>query len=111
MSTTVVPGRFATLPDEHALQASVVALEEHGFSVQVVGDLDAARQAVLVRIPEGASVMTNASVTLAESGITGAINVAGGRWESARNQDVRARLRQPGAGNEGHRRPARLRPG
>jgi len=86
MSTTVVPGRFATLPDEHALQASVVALEEHGFSVQVVGDLDAARQAVLVRIPEGASVMTNASVTLAETGITGAINVAGGRWESARNK-------------------------
>jgi hypothetical protein len=27
-----------------------VALEEHGFSVEVVGDLDAARQAVLARI-------------------------------------------------------------
>jgi acyl-CoA hydrolase len=84
MSTTVVPGRFTTLPDEHALQASVVALEEHGFSVEVVGDLDAARQAVLARIPEGASVMTNASVTLSETGITDAINDAGGRWESAR---------------------------
>jgi acyl-CoA hydrolase len=86
MSTTVVPGRFTTLPDEHALQASVVALEEHGFSVEVVGDLDAARQAVLARIPEGASVMTNTSVTLAETGITDAINDAGGRWESARNK-------------------------
>jgi hypothetical protein len=64
----------------------VVALEEHGFSVEVVGDLDAARQAVLARIPEGVSVMTNASVTLAETGITDAINDAGGRWESARNK-------------------------
>jgi hypothetical protein len=86
MSTTVIPGRFTTLPDEHALQASVVALEEHGFSVEVVGDLDAARQAVLARIPEGASVMTNTSVTLAETGITDAINDAGGQWESARNK-------------------------
>ena len=86
MSTTVIPGRFTTLPDEHALQASVVALEEHGFSVEVVGDLDAARQAVLARIPEGASVMTNTSVTLAETGITDAINDGGGRWESARNK-------------------------
>jgi hypothetical protein len=86
MSITVVPGRYTTLPDEHALRASVVALEEHGFSVEVLGNLDAARQAVLARIPEGASVMTNASVTLAETGITDAINGACGRWESARNK-------------------------
>ena len=32
MSTTTTPGRFTTLPDEPALQATVVALEEHGFS-------------------------------------------------------------------------------
>jgi hypothetical protein len=51
----------------------VVALEEHGFSVEVVDDLDAARQAVLARIPEGSSVMTNASVTLAEAGLVDAI--------------------------------------
>ena len=51
MSTTAVPDRFTTLPDEHALQATVTALEEHGFSVEVVEDLDAARQAVLDRIP------------------------------------------------------------
>ena len=35
MSTTAVPDRFATLPDEPTLQATVVALEEHGFSVEV----------------------------------------------------------------------------
>jgi hypothetical protein len=34
---------------------TVVALEEHGFSVKMVGDLDTARQAVLARIPEGSS--------------------------------------------------------
>jgi acyl-CoA hydrolase len=52
----------------------------------VVGDLEAARKAVLARIPEGSSVMTNASVTLAETGITDAINNGAGRWESARNK-------------------------
>ena len=43
MSTTAVPDRFTTLPDENNLQATMVALEEHGFSVEVVGDLEAAR--------------------------------------------------------------------
>jgi LUD domain len=86
MSTTVTPDHFTTLPDEHALQATVVALEEHGFSVEVVDDLDAAREAVLARIPQGSSVMTNTSVTLAETGIADAINDGDGRWESARNK-------------------------
>jgi acyl-CoA hydrolase len=86
MSTTAIPDRFTTLPDENTLQATVVALEEHGFSVEVVGDLDAARQAVLARIPEGSSVMTNASVTLTETGIADAINDGDGRWDSARNK-------------------------
>ena len=85
MSITDASERFTTLPDEHALQATVVALEEHGFSVEVVSDLDAARQAVLARIPEGSSVMTNTSVTLTETGIADAIN-DGGPYESARNK-------------------------
>ena len=86
MSTTATPDRFTSLPDEHTLAATVVALEEHGFSVEVVDDLDLARQAVLARIPQGSSVMTNTSVTLAETGIADAINDGGGRWESARNK-------------------------
>jgi acyl-CoA hydrolase len=85
VSTTATNDRFTTLPDEHALQAAVVALEEHGFSAEVVGDLDAARQAVLARIPAGSSVMTNTSVTLADTGIADAVNDGGGRWEPARN--------------------------
>jgi acyl-CoA hydrolase len=41
---------------------------------------------VLARIPDGSSVMTNTSVTLAETGIADAINDSDGRWESARNK-------------------------
>jgi hypothetical protein len=83
MSTTQTPARFATLPDEETLAATVAALDDHGFSVEVVDDLDAARQAVLSRIPDGASVMTNTSVTLEETGIAAAIN-EGGLHDSAR---------------------------
>ena len=86
MSTTATPDRFSVLPDDNTLKATVVALEEHGFSVEVVDDLDAARQAVLARIPDGSSVMTNTSVTLAETGIADAVNDGSGRWESARNR-------------------------
>jgi len=86
VSTTAIPDRFTTLPDAAALNATVVALEEHGFSVEVAGDLDAARQAVLARIPAGSSVMTNTSVTLDQTGIADAINDGAGRWESARTK-------------------------
>ena len=72
MTAVEQPSRFTTLPDEETVAATVVALEEHGFSVEVVDDLDAAREAVLARIPEGSSVMTNTSVTLQEAGIAAA---------------------------------------
>jgi YkgG family uncharacterized protein len=85
MSTTDTTERFTALPDDEALEATVVALEEHGSSVEVVDDLDAARAAVVARIPEGSSVMTNTSVTLDETGIAGVIN-DGGPYESARNK-------------------------
>ena len=85
MSMTETSDRFTALPDDTTLAATVVALEEHGFSVDVVDDLDAARQAVLARIPRGSSVMTNTSMTLAETGIADAIN-QGGPYESARNK-------------------------
>jgi hypothetical protein len=77
--------RFTALPDDETLDATVVALEEHGFGVEVVDDLDAARKAVLARIPEGSSVMTNTSVTLQETGIGDAIN-NGGPYKSVRNE-------------------------
>ena len=83
MNTTKTPDRFAALPDEDTLAATVTALEEHGFSVEVVDDLDAAREAVLARIPHGSSVMTNTSVTLQEAGIANAVNDSG-HYDSAR---------------------------
>jgi len=84
MTTIQLSDRFTTLPDDQTLAATVVPLEEHGFSVEVVDDLDAARKAVLARIPKGSSVMTNTSVTLQETGIADAIN-GGGPYDSARN--------------------------
>ena len=85
MSTTDTADRFTALPADETIASTVVALEEHGFSVEVVGSLDAAREAVLARIPHGSSVMTNTSVTLQETGIADAIN-DGGPYESARNK-------------------------
>jgi hypothetical protein len=85
MTTTQASDRFTALPDDATLTATVVALEEHGFSVEVVDDLDAARTAVLARIPRGSSVMTNTSVTLQETGLEDAIN-NGGPYESARQK-------------------------
>ena len=85
MSTAQASDRFTSLPDDQALAATVVALEEHGFSVEVVDDSNAARAAVLARIPAGSSVMTNTSVTLDQTGIADAIN-DGGPYESARNK-------------------------
>jgi hypothetical protein len=85
MSTPHTQDRFTTLPDDETLEATVVQLEEHGFSVDVVDDLDAARDAVLARIPAGSTVMTNTSVTLEETGIAAAIN-EGGPYDSARNR-------------------------
>jgi hypothetical protein len=83
VSTTHASDRFAALPDDQTLAATVVALEEHGFSIEVVDDLAAAREAVLARIPKGSSVMSNTSVTLQETGITDAINDVG-PYDSAR---------------------------
>ena len=85
MSVTDAQDRFTALPDAQDLAAAVVALEEHGFSVEVVDDLDAARGSVLARIPRGSTVMTSTSVTLQEAGIAEAIN-DGGAYESARNK-------------------------
>ena len=85
MTTSDTTQRFTALPDDESLAETAVALEEHGFSVEIVDDLEAARAAVLARIPEGSTAMTNTSVTLQETGIADAID-GGGRYESARNR-------------------------
>ncbi len=79
--------RFTSLPNERMLAETVGALEGRGFSAEVVDDLDAARERVLARIPEGSSVMTYPSVTLEETGIAQAID-NGGPYDSTRTQIV-----------------------
>ena len=93
MSVTGACDRFTALPYEKTLTETVVALEEHGFSVEVVDDLYAARAAVLARIPEGSSVMANTPVMLQETGIADAINDGGGRYDSVRNKISRSTSR------------------
>src|SRR3954452_10794959 len=97
MSAIDATGQFTALPDDETVAATIVALEEHGFGVDLVDDLDAARDAVLARIPEGSSVMTNTSVSLEESGISAAIN-EGVRFDSARKKlnelDFRTQLQE-----------------
>ena len=85
MSTKHATGRFTALPDDQILASTVIALEKRGFTVDVADDLQAAREAVLARIPRGSSVMTNTSVTLQQTGIAEAIN-GDGPYESARNK-------------------------
>jgi hypothetical protein len=84
MSTpTQTSDRFTSLPDEPTLAATAAALDSRGFGVEVVDDLDAAREAVLALVPEGASVMTFPSVTLEATGIAAAIDESG-RYDSIR---------------------------
>jgi hypothetical protein len=78
MTTTHAPGPYTVAAGEQILAESVVALEERGFSVEVVDDLDAARDAVLAPIPTGSSVMTNTSATLQATGIADAIDTDNG---------------------------------
>jgi len=83
MATIAETSEFTRLPDEAVLLDTMRLLEEHGFSAELVDDLEAARAKVLARIPEGASVMTNTSVTLQETGIADAID-GSGLYDSAR---------------------------
>lgn len=85
MTVNIAAERFTSLPDDMTLASTVAGLEARGFSVEVVDDLEVARQATLSRIPGGSTVMTNPSVTLQETGIDDAIN-GGGPYESARNK-------------------------
>jgi hypothetical protein len=42
MTTAHAPSPYTALPDEQTIADTIVALEEHGFSADVVDDLDAA---------------------------------------------------------------------
>ncbi|MEU4669491.1 LUD domain-containing protein [Amycolatopsis sp. NPDC023774] len=63
------------------LQRTATALTAHGFTVEVLDDVAAARTRVTELIPEGASVLTAASETLRLSGIDDDLN-SSGRYEA-----------------------------
>jgi hypothetical protein len=63
------------------LELAAAALTAHGFIVEILDDVAAARTRIKDLIPEGASVFTGASETLRLSGIDEDIN-AGGRYRA-----------------------------
>jgi hypothetical protein len=73
------------MPEDGTIASTAESLEEHGFAVDVVDDVDAARALVIGMIPDGSSVMTNTSVTLEETGIASAVN-EGGLFDSVRTR-------------------------
>jgi L-lactate utilization protein LutC len=64
---------YAVPAAETELEALAARLRERNFEVLIVDDADAAREAVLERIPEGASVHSGKSKTLEDAGIFSAL--------------------------------------
>ena len=64
---------YTTPASETALEALAARLRERNFEVLIVDDADAAREAVLERIPAGASVHSGKSKTLEDAGIFSAL--------------------------------------
>ena len=77
-TTTPIPATlFANPASAERLERAASALTTHGFTVEILDDLDAARKRIKDLIPEGASVFTGASETLRLSGIDQDINTSG----------------------------------
>ncbi len=83
MTTSIPATQFTDPASTQSLERAVAALTAHGFSVELLADVAAARTRVRDLIPEGASVFTGASETLRLSGIDEDIN-ASGRYEAIR---------------------------
>jgi len=79
----MVDERYGLPAAPEAIARTAAALESHGFIVQVVDDAAAARDLVLSLVPEGAEVGQGASQTLAEIGVTEAIETSG-RYDAVR---------------------------
>lgn len=64
----VDPERWSRVPDEATVERTVRAIEARNVTVIRVATADAARQAVLDLVPDGAEVMNGSSTTLIEIG-------------------------------------------
>lgn len=85
--TMILETRWAEPAGDMQIKRAVAALNANSIQASVVDTSDEARDLVLGLIPEGAEVHSGASETLAELGITAALEA------SARYEPVRARLR------------------
>lgn len=65
---------YASVASVEAVEKTVEALQENGFKVTVVDNLEEARETVLRMVPKGSEVFTATSVTLTESGLQEALN-------------------------------------
>src|SRR3982074_2495840 len=83
MTTAIPAAQFTDAASAERLERTAEALTAHGFPVEILDDVAAARTRVKDLIPEGASVFTGASETLRLSGIDEDIN-ASGRYEAIR---------------------------
>jgi LUD domain len=79
------PLSFADPASEERLARAAEALTAHGFTVEILDDVAAARARIQDLIPEGASVFTSSSETLRLSGIDKDINESG-RYQAVKPQ-------------------------
>jgi L-lactate utilization protein LutC len=68
---------------DEQIHRTVASLRERGFEVQIVADGEAAREAVLNLIPDGAEVHQASSTTLDQIGLTEAVTTSG-RFDAVR---------------------------
>lgn len=93
--------------DQAAIEQSVKALNENGFTVEVVDDLKEAKERVEALIPHDTEVFTATSVTLDEAGLTKELNESG-KWVSVRDKfmslygqaDKAVEMRRIGSGSD-----------
>lgn len=77
MTTSMPMSSFADPASAQRLERAAAALTDHGFTVEILDDVAAARTRIKELIPEGASVFTGASETLRLSGIEEDITTSG----------------------------------
>jgi hypothetical protein len=72
--TKTMSTKFAQAANQTEIDKATKALEEHGFGVKLVDNLDQAKQTVLGMIPEKSEVFTATSVTVDAAGLTAELN-------------------------------------
>lgn len=77
--------QWTTIPSDQVINQTMEALRNNGFTVEVVENAVAAKEAALKLIPEKSEVMTMTSVTLDTIGLTQEINESG-KYDGAKNK-------------------------